>query len=82
MEHPYLSTIPANDNAFPRDNTRIAEILNTLPEINQRIMRLHLATGFSPLEIATTLAMSEAEVTRLIAESIKQLRSAVTNLPI
>ncbi len=74
--------IAANDNVLSDQqwkNERVAQALLNMPPINQQIIRLHLAQGWTAEQIASQLNLTTDVVSALIQESIAQIQLLLNN---
>jgi RNA polymerase sigma-B factor len=58
------------------DRTVLAQAMSTLPEREQRIVRLRFFEGLTQSEIATQVGLSQMHVSRLLTASLEKLRPA------
>lgn len=68
--------ISSDDEAFDQAERRLqlAPLLDRLPEREQRIVALRFVSGMTQSEIAARLGISQMHVSRLLSQSLSQLR--------
>jgi RNA polymerase sigma-B factor len=64
--------------AAAEDRAALSPLLEHLPPREQKIIFLRFFQGMTQSEIATQLGISQMHVSRLLARSLAQLRSVVT----
>jgi RNA polymerase sigma-B factor len=77
-QEPMSARIGSEDTNFVAvdDRTVLAQAMSTLPEREQRIVRLRFFEGLTQSEIATQVGLSQMHVSRLLTASLEKLRPA------
>jgi RNA polymerase sigma-B factor len=69
--------VDGNEDVLLNKET-LREVISNLPERNQEIIYLRFYCGFSQLEIATRVGLSQMHVSRILTKSLEELRSLLS----
>jgi RNA polymerase sigma-B factor len=72
-------SLGAEDSGFNRveNHSALTQAMDTLSARDRRIVQLRFVDGLSQSEIATRLGVSQMQISRLLAASLRQLRSNI-----
>jgi RNA polymerase sigma-B factor len=63
------------------DRSVLLEALEQLPERDRLVLRLRFVDGLTQSDIASRLGVSQMQISRLLASSLKRLRTNFEDLP-